>query len=160
MKAPPYGRRVAREIEDRATALAAENRRIEAELTEEERVLTEQRPSLTVEEFRELADAFDAKVDRIRQEQDGKTREVQQLGEVERQRFFGQIGPILSALVRDRRAAVVLDQRSVFISAESVDVTDEAISRIDAEIGDGAGKGTTSLPALVSHGGPLLGTRI
>lgn len=135
-----YGRRVSREIEARATELATENRRIEAELIEEERALTEQRADLSVEEFRALADAFNVKVDRIRQEQDGKTRDVQQLRDVERQRFFGQIGPVLSALVRDRRAAVVLDRRSVFISAESADVTDEAISRIDAEIGDGGAR--------------------
>ena len=133
-----YGLRVSREIETQGTALAAENRRIEAELTEEERNLTEQRETLPVEEFRVLADAFDAKVDRIRAEQDGKTREVQRIGEVERQRFFRLIGPILSALARERRAAVILDRRSVFIAVDSVDITDEAVKRIDADIGDGA----------------------
>ena len=132
-----YGRRVVRDIEADAATLATENRRIEAELIDEERALTDRRASLSVEEFRTLADAFDTKVDRIREEQDGKTRELQRRREVERQRFFGQIGPILSALVQERRAAVVLDRRSVFIAAESVDVTVEAIARIDAEIGDG-----------------------
>lgn len=133
-----YGRRVAREIELRATSLASENRRIEAELRTEERDLTERRATLSVDEFRTLADAFNEKVDRIRQEQDGKTRDVQRLREGERQRFFSQIGPVLSALVLEREASVVLDRRSVFIAAESADITDEAIARIDREIGDGA----------------------
>lgn len=132
-----YGQRVARDIEAQATALAAENRRIEAELTEEERSLTERRASVSVEEFRALADAFDAKVDAIRDEQDAKTRDVQRRSEVERQRFFGQIGPVLSTLVRDRNAAVVLDRRSVFIAAETADITDEAIARVNTAIGDG-----------------------
>lgn len=139
-----YGARVQREIEARAQALATENRRIEAELTAEERELTERRPELPIDEFRALADAFDAKVDRIREEQDAKTREVQQLRDVERQRFFGQVGPVLAALVEEIGAAVVLDRRTVFLSLDAVDITDEAIEAVNREIGAGGAGGQTS----------------
>ena len=132
-----YGQRARREIEARAAALSAENRRIEAELVAEERELTEQRATLSVEEFRALADAFDVKVDRIRAEQDAKTTEVQRLSEIAQQRFFGQIGGILSRLVQERGAAVLLDRRTVFLAIESVDITGEAIARIDAALGEG-----------------------
>jgi len=133
-----FGQRVARDIETRAAELATENRRIESDLIAEERSLTERRPTLSVEEFRELADAFDAKVEAIREEQDGKTRDLQRLRDVEQQRFFGQIGAVLSAIVRERRASVVLDRRSVFLAVDAADVTEEAIARIDAEVGDGS----------------------
>jgi Skp family chaperone for outer membrane proteins len=42
-------------------------------------------------------------------------------------------------VVRERNAAVILDRRNVFLSAESVDITQEAIERIDAQLGDGTG---------------------
>lgn len=132
-----FGLRAGRDIETRATALATENRRIEAELTAEERELTEKRATLSIEEFRALADAFDEKVDQIRAEQDAKTREVQGLREEEQQRFFRQVGPILRDLLVERRGLVLLDRRQVIAAAEAVDITDEAIARIDAEIGDG-----------------------
>ena len=133
-----FGQRALREIEARAQDLAAENRRIEAELIAEEGELTELRPTLEIDEFRALADAFNEKVDRIRQEQDAKELEFQRLQDIERQRFFGQIGQILSAILRERNAAMVLDRRNVFISIESADITQVAIDRINAEIGDGS----------------------
>lgn len=54
------------EIEAAALELAAENRRIEAELLAEEQALTEQRGEVTPAAFSDLADAFDAKVQRLR----------------------------------------------------------------------------------------------
>jgi len=132
-----FGQRALRSIEERSTVLARENRRIEAELIAEERALTEQRPSLSVEEFRALADAFDEKVQRLREEQDAKTREIQGLREDEQQRFLGEIAPILSNLIVERGASVVVDRRSVFLSAARVDITDDAIRMIDDELGDG-----------------------
>ena len=134
-----FGERVLRSIEERSTVLARENRRIEAELIAEERALTEQRASLSVAEFRALAEAFDEKVQRLREEQDAKTREIQGLRETEQQRFLGEIVPILSTLITERGASIVVDRRSVFLSASRVDITDEAIRIIDAELGDGAG---------------------
>lgn len=132
-----FGKRIIAESEALAADLQAENRRIEAELSEEERDLTERRPTLSIEAFRELADAFDEKVNRIRTEQDAKVREVQSFRETAQQRFFGEIGPVLLNVVRERNAAVILDRRNVFLSTETVDVTEEAIARIDAQFGDG-----------------------
>ena len=54
-----------------------------------------------------------------------------------KQRFFGQIGSELSAILVERRAVILLDRRNVVISAEAIDVTNELIRRIDAAIGDG-----------------------
>ncbi len=111
---------------------AAENREIEAELLAEERELTERRPELPPDDFRALADAFDRKVQLLREQQDEKERELTQFREAERQRFFQEVAPVLSEIVRERRALVILDRRDVFLSADSIDITDEAIRRLDA----------------------------
>ena len=123
--------RVSEEIARRTAELAAENRRIEADLEAEELELTERRPSLPPDEFRALADAFDTKVQGIRAAQDAKARELQRLRDEERQAFLRRITPILAEIVRERGAVAVLDRRSVFISAESIDITEEAITRIN-----------------------------
>ncbi len=39
--------------------------------------------------------------------------------------------PVLSDLVRERGAVVVLDRRDVFLSADAIDITDEAIARLN-----------------------------
>jgi len=120
------------DFEARSAALAAENRAIEAELVAEELELTELRPTMEPAEFRALADAFDEKVREIRTEQDTKVRELQLLRERERQDFLRRVTPVLGEIVRERGAVAVLDRRTVVISAESIDITDEVIDRINA----------------------------
>ena len=136
-----FGRRVVEEIEARSVELAAENRAIEAELIAEERDLTERRPELAPAEFRELADAFDEKVQRLRAEQDAKAAALVQLRDGERQAFIDLIGPVLADMLRETGAQVVLERRAVFAASERIDVTDEVITRIDATVGDGSPAG-------------------
>lgn len=121
-------------IEDEARALAAENRRIEAELLDEERALTEERARLAIPEFTARATAFDEKVQRLRSEQDTKARALARAREEARADFLGEIGGVLSDIAREREAVVMLDRRQVFLSVDAIDVTDEAIARINAAL--------------------------
>ncbi len=136
-----FGQRVANEIEAESAVLAAENRRIEAELTAEEKDLTERRPQMEPEAFRALADAFDEKVQSIRRAQDAKARTLNQKADKARVEFLRAARPMLEALMRESGASVILERNSVFLSANATDITDLAITRIDAAIGDGGGSG-------------------
>jgi Skp family chaperone for outer membrane proteins len=126
------GRALNDEVEEAARRLAEQNRRIEADLLAEERALTERRSMMSPDEFRPMADAFDEKVQRLRAEQDEKERALVELREDGRQRFFQQAVPILSEIVRERGALVLLDRRDVFLSADAIDITDAAIAGLDA----------------------------
>ncbi|NNE86847.1 MAG: OmpH family outer membrane protein [Silicimonas sp.] len=120
------------EIESAANALKDENQRIEEELIGEERSLTQQRATLPAAEFRDLADAFDVRVQRIRAEQDEKARALTRTQEEARAIFFQDVADIISEIVREKGAVVVLDRRDVFLSAGRIDITDEAIARVNA----------------------------
>ena len=133
-----FGQRVAQEREADSAVLSAENRRIEADLTEEEQSLTERRAEMEPDAFRALADAFDEKVQAIRRTQDAKARALNQRGEADRVAFLQAAAPVLEQLMRDAGAAVILERGSVFLSLNATDVTDQAIARINAAIGDGA----------------------
>ncbi len=133
-----YGQRITAEVRRDAEALDIENQRIEAALTEEERSLTELRPTMSVEAFRIEADAFDAKVQDIRQAQDAKERSLQQAVGQGQTAFLDVATPILAQIMIDSGAAVILDRRSVFLGVDIVDITDRAIVAIDAAIGDGS----------------------
>jgi Skp family chaperone for outer membrane proteins len=128
------GQSITRQLEQHSAALAAENRAIETELIAEERELTERRAELPPEEFRALADAFDEKVERLRAEQDAKTRELVAIRDAGRQNFTQSVGPILLDYMRRTGAAVMIDRRSVVATADRVDVTDELIAEIDARV--------------------------
>jgi Skp family chaperone for outer membrane proteins len=133
-----FGQRLGEDLQAQEEALAAENRRIESELTAEEQSLTERRPSMEVEAFRAEAEAFDAKVQRIRAEQDAKEQALSDSVNEGRTEFLNAATPVLAQLMIDSGAAVILQRRDVFLSASLVDVTDEAIAAIDAELGDGS----------------------
>jgi Skp family chaperone for outer membrane proteins len=132
-----FGQRIAREIEEESLAIAAENRQIEAELTAEERELTELRDTLAPTEFRARAEAFDEKVQRLRREQDEKARAVGTRNEEARRALLTAAQPILLQLMAESGAVAVLDRRAVLLSVDSVDITEQAIARVNAEFGAG-----------------------
>ncbi len=142
-----FGKRIASEIEAESAVLSAENRKMEAELTAEEKKLTEQRQTMQPIAFRALADAFDQKVQNIRRTQDAKARALNQKADKARGTFLRAARPVLEALMTEAGASVILERSSVFLSANASDVTDEAIIRIDATIGDGANLGDASTDA-------------
>ncbi len=132
-----FGQRVLQEVEARSASLAEENRTIEEQLEKEEAALTEQRSEMEAEEFRALADAFDARVQAIRREREAKSGDIASELESNRDRFLTVALPILEAIMLESGAGIVLEQRSVFISANAFDITDTAIARINAALGDG-----------------------
>ena len=136
------GRKITGELEAELEGLVAENRQIEADLTAEEQSLTTKRSQMQPTEFRALADEFDARVQRIRAEQDAKQRALQAKREAERQNFIDVIAPILTSIGRERGAIVILERRSVVLSADSADITDEVIARINATLAEGADPGS------------------
>lgn len=132
-----FGQRVAREMEGRSAVLMAENRRIEAELRAEELDLAARRATTEPEAFRTLADAFDQKVQETRRTQEAKFLEITMARDEARREFRETSIPILERIMTETGAAAILEQSSVLLSAEAIDVTDLAISRIDAALGEG-----------------------
>lgn len=133
-----FGRALETQFQTDSEVLIAENLRLEQALESEERALTDRRPSLPAEEFRKLAEEFDAKTEAIRAAQDAKSRAITSRRDAERQRFLQAAIPVLADLMRDTGAVAIFDKETVILSLRGVDITDEAIARIDAVLGDGS----------------------
>lgn len=132
-----WGKRATLHLADVSASLAAENRDLEAKLVAEEKALSDARPTMDPAAFRTAADAFDARVVEMRRAQDAKSRAIGRIAEAERKSFYSAALPVMGEVLRERGAVVVLDSRAIFVSAESIDVTDEMIASIDARIGAG-----------------------
>lgn len=120
------------ELAERSAELAAENRRIEAQLSEEERDLTDRRPDMTPEDFRAEARAFDEKVQQIRTEQDAKLRALQDQSNSARRDILRAANPVLVQIMREAGAAVIMERVNVLASLETIDITALAVQRLDA----------------------------
>lgn len=134
-----WGKRVQAELDAQSRNVAAENNRIAAALEAEDDALTALRPTLPADEFRRRADAFDARVQQVRQEREQAGRALIDAAEADRTAFLTAALPIFTAIMRERGATVIFDRRTVFLAAETVDATTAMIARIDAELGTGPG---------------------
>ena len=132
-----FGLRIQDEFQNGVAVLEAENRRIEAELSAEESDLTELRKTIPAAEFRVQADAFDAKVQTIRAEQRAKLVALNQQKDDARSAFIAAATPVLEEIMSEAGAAVIVESRTVFMSARAIDVTPQAIARVDLRLGDG-----------------------
>jgi Skp family chaperone for outer membrane proteins len=112
--------------------LRAEARTIDGNFEAEERSLTERRPTLAPEEFRKLADAFDARVVEARREQDERSTSLAQEFDQRRRAFYAQVAPILVMLMDRFGALAILDESSVLLADQSINITEEVIAEIDA----------------------------
>ena len=120
------------QMSEQAQSLQAELDAIEAELSAEEDDLIKKRETLDLDEFRVLAKAFDEKAVRLRQEQQAKIQAITEESSRRRQDLLRSFVPVLSQVMRDRGATVLLDRRSVVLDDRaSVDITDVAIMIID-----------------------------
>ncbi|MFA9230679.1 MAG: OmpH family outer membrane protein [Microgenomates group bacterium] len=131
------GNAISKRFEQDLAALAAENQKIQDALADEEGQLTEKRLTMEPTAFRDLADAFDKKVEDLRAAQEAKSRNLTTQIEQERKRFFEKIAPLLGDLMVELGAVVILDKSTIVISLGSVDITDQAIARIDSVLNDG-----------------------
>ena len=131
------GQRIAADLQAERDQLIAHNRKLEAELTAEEKALTKLRATKSPVEFRALADAFDAKVQEIRRKSERAVRDHERNKERAPVLFMRTVEPVLAGILEDANGAVIMDIRNVLLRSDEVDITDVAISRVNKTIGSG-----------------------
>jgi Skp family chaperone for outer membrane proteins len=131
-----WGKNILKNVEDKVTKLAAENRLIENELEEEELDLTKLRKSSSKIEFDILAIKFDEKVKKIRDEQSIKQRRINIYLIENKKLFFEKITPILLSYIDELGIEVLLNKDTVALASLGSDITKSAINRINEKLKD------------------------
>jgi Skp family chaperone for outer membrane proteins len=132
-----YGRRLASELRQMEQLQIADNKRLLQELELEEASLTKQRSSMNADEFRVLAANFDEKVQLISDQQQAKNQRRMEQRRKDQMILMSATGPVFETLMRDTGADVIIEQRYAFVWNDAINLTDVAIERIDALLGDG-----------------------
>ena len=127
--------------------LRAEARAIESAFEAEERELTQARAGLDAEEFRALADAFDERVVAARRDQDARAAALAQEFDGGRRRFYAAIAPLLVRLMDRYGAQAILDENTVLMAAQELNITEAVIAEIDAMPEDAAPSADPDTPA-------------
>ncbi|KGM88700.1 periplasmic chaperone for outer membrane protein Skp [Roseovarius mucosus DSM 17069] len=132
-----YGKRLQAEIQAERDRLIAYNEKVAQELEAEEQRLTALRSTTPANEFRELADAFDQRVEELRLESERLSRELERRRELIPIQFMRVVQPVLTELLNEANAMVMIDGRTVMLHTSASDVTELAVQRINARIGVG-----------------------
>lgn len=114
-------------------ALRSEARSLDSAFEAEERRLTEQRPDLDPAEFRRLSDAFDTRVVQARRDQDSRSAALAQEFDQRRRAFYARVAPVLVMLMDRYGAKAILDDNSVLLADQSLNITAAVIAEIDAQ---------------------------
>ena len=117
--------------------LQSENEELEKKLLLEEKELSELRKTLSIEEFRPKALEFDKRVSIIRAEQGKKEEFLNTKVRKEETDFFKRIYPLLYEILIERGGLILVDQRNIILWDNSVDITDDAIQKINQALGSG-----------------------
>lgn len=134
-----WGLRAQARLEAEGDIVSAENDRLTQLLSREEAALTEQRATLPAAEFRRMAESFDLRATRIRRERAQAVQDLNAWAEADRAAFFRAALPVMGRIMQERGAVAVLDRRTVFVSLEAIDVTQQLVAALDRRIGDGEG---------------------
>lgn len=133
-----YGQRVNGLYQAEILTLQSQAKQVEAGLIAEEQELVAQRDIVSPEQFKELSQAFDRKVVAIREDQNSKQSELQAKQRDDQRNLLRLIAPILYEIVSARGASVLIDRRNIVLDLSSVDITDEAIAKMNETLGDGS----------------------
>ncbi|WP_196053507.1 OmpH family outer membrane protein [Paracoccus lichenicola] len=137
--ASDWGRRTQRVLEEEGGKIEAENDRLAAQLSAEEAELTEQRATLDPAEFRKQAEAFDTRATEIRRQRAQVVQDLNAWAAADRAAFYRAALPLMGEMMQERGAVAVLDRRTVFVSLDAIDLTQDLVARLNRDLGDGAG---------------------
>lgn len=118
--------------------ILAENERVNAELEAEEKELLALKQTLSAEEFRPRADAFDAKVLKARAVAEERANAAQEAYSAGIARFEQALNIVLTSIARDVGAVAVFERQQIYLLSGTIDISNEAIVRLDARLQDAA----------------------
>lgn len=131
-QASALGQRLLGDIRDAEARLEADNQALFDQLAAEERALTEARATLTPEDFRARADAFDARVESIRAAQAARGQEIVRMVETAQRVFREAVFPVLRARMDESGIDALLPPDAIILGPGDIDITARAIEWLDA----------------------------
>ena len=100
----------------------------------EEQKLAQERSSLEPQEFRDRVRAFETKVFETREFAEAENRRLQALLSKASALLRDQATTVLTVIMRERGAGVLLDATQIVLSIDNLDITNEAIERLNVTL--------------------------
>jgi outer membrane protein len=129
------GRSVAQQLQAMNNQTKASFEAQQKSLVTEGQALRQQVAIMAADQRQKKEDAFNAKVRGMEEGAQRKAAQIQQAGQVAQANIAQALSPIISDIVKEHGANMVLDKQAVVYSnTNAFDITPEAINRLDAKM--------------------------
>ncbi len=128
------GQSVRTQIQTMAQKIQAEGRTSQASLQQEANKLTQQRSTLTQEQFQQKVQDLQKREADLQSRMQKKGSELQNGGEVARNQVEAALRPIFTDLMTKHGADIIIDTSVVVASKDGLDVTQEAMTALNARL--------------------------
>jgi Skp family chaperone for outer membrane proteins len=129
-----FGKNLEEMFRNESKKLKEQNRQLTKELEIEEQRLTNEREGMALDEFKILAQSFNARVEKVRKEQKEKSDILKYKLEEERKYFFNAVYPLLLEFVAKTNATGILDSSAFIVGNSKLDVTNNVILIINDKL--------------------------
>lgn len=122
------------QVNDQREKFQAEFAEREKKLREEEQSLARQRTILTAEVFQQKLKEFEGRIATVQRDAQGRRQEVEAALNRALQDIRGVLVNIVGKMADEQKATVVLPKVSVFLVDKKLEITEDVLARLDAEL--------------------------
>lgn len=122
------------QVNDQREKFQAEFAEREKKLREEEQALARQRTILTAEVFQQKAKEFQGRIAEVQRDAQGRRQEVEAALNRALQDIRAVLVNIVGKMADEQKATVVLPKVSVFLVDKKLEITEDVLQRLDAEL--------------------------
>lgn len=122
------------QVNDQREKFQAEFAEREKKLREEEQSLARQRTILTAEVFQQKLKDFEGRIAKVQRDAQGRRQEVEAALNRALQDIRSVLVNIVGKMADEQKATLVLPKVSVFLVDKQLEITDEVLKRLDAEL--------------------------
>jgi len=130
------GQSIRKQVQAQAEALQKENDKKGKEMEAEAKKLSDQRALLSQDEFKKKVEALQKKDREIQESVQEKSQALQIGAQQARAKVQAALRPIFVDLMKERGGTVLLDQSVVLAGGVDLDITQEALKRLNEKLSD------------------------
>ena len=124
----------AEQIEDLATKIESEVQESDEALIEEQNKLIESQAVMAPAVFEEKRKEYEKKVQNYNVSRQEKLLSIDKMISESRNDVLNALKPILEEISNDKGITVLLEKNSVLLNADNMDITDEALKKLNKEL--------------------------
>lgn len=134
LRSSKAGKSIQSQTDQRREAFQKRFGAMETKLREEEQALTQQRAILAQDAFQKKFKEFQDRVADVQRQAQTSNRQLQQAFQGAMEKVNQELIKVIGEIAKETKADIVMDRRAIIIGHKRLDVSEEALKRLDSRL--------------------------